>query len=136
VHSRPAKQWAACVALFLVVLAAVTNYATTMAFSSLPDNQRQEAFDAMAYNIVLETLNTVTLGISGEVIQENGLSLANGQLYWRGVAVDTLTEAEEKGVSVGKLLGRLAGVLVWASIIGFFAWRDYNKKRSPNKRRR
>lgn len=97
----------------------------TLPFSAMAQeatNPKQEATDAMFYSTLISFANTITFGITSDAIRENGMSFTDGQMYWRGVAIAPLSDAEQKGVNVGQLIGRIAGVLFWAGIIGLIVW--------------
>lgn len=79
--------------------------------------QKDEAFDAWAYKTSQAFASGLTVGVVDQAIKENSVWMENGQVMWRGVPIDDLTEMENKGVVAGQLTGQLAGSLATYAIV-------------------
>lgn len=79
--------------------------------------QKEEAFDAWAYKTAQAFTSGLTVGVVDQAVKENSVWLENGELMWRGVPIDQLTEMENKGVRVGNLTGQLGGSLVTYALV-------------------
>ena len=83
----------------------------------------------MAMAITLDFVNTMTLGIGGAMLRENGIYISDGKLYWRGKEIDELNDAEKKGANAGGFFGKVLGVVTWVFVLLYLRRRHRKKKR-------
>ncbi len=99
-------------------------------------NPKEDAEDTMYSNTAIEFVNTLTFGFTYDLIRENSFSFSNDHLYWKGIAISPLNEAEQKGVSAGQLLGKAAAVTVWGIILFALWFRRARRKLTSHQRQR
>lgn len=82
-----------------------------------PGKEKDEAFNAWAYKTVQSTLSGLSVGLTDEMLKENGVWMENGDLMWKNLPIDNLSELEIKGANAGALTGQLVGSLATYAVV-------------------